>query len=77
MHFAMSDQWTACFASGCTETGGEELWGFVPFDQLNSLRLRPANEPQGRANHVYTLARGIRFADVFVSLTGEGFDVDQ
>jgi hypothetical protein len=50
----------------CAETGGEELWGFVPYDQLNALYLRPANEPQGRANHVFMLARGVRFADVFV-----------
>jgi hypothetical protein len=53
-------------APGCAETGGEELWGFVPYDQLEVLRLRPANEPQGRDNHVYMLARGVRFADVFV-----------
>ena len=23
--------------AGCPETGGEELWGFVPFDQLGAL----------------------------------------
>jgi hypothetical protein len=50
----------------CSETGGEELWGFVPYDQLEAVRLRPANEPQGRANHVFMLARGVRFADIFV-----------
>jgi hypothetical protein len=48
------------------DCGGEELWGFVPYDQLNVLRLRYVNEPQGRDNHVYMLARGVRFADVFV-----------
>jgi hypothetical protein len=53
-------------STGCTETGGEELWGFVPYDQLESVRLRAANEPQGRNNHVFMLARGVRFADVFV-----------
>jgi hypothetical protein len=52
--------------SSCSEGGGEELWGFVPYDQLEALRLRAANEPQGRANHVYMLTRGVRFADVFV-----------
>jgi hypothetical protein len=52
--------------SACTESGGEELWGFVPYDQLGAVRLRPANEPQGRDNHVFMLARGIRFADIFV-----------
>ncbi len=49
------------------ECGGQELWGFVPFDQLGALRLRFINEPQGRDNHVYMLARGVRFADVFVA----------
>jgi hypothetical protein len=52
--------------AACTETGGEELWGFVPYDQLEALRLRVIHEPQGRDNHVYMIARGIRFADVFV-----------
>jgi hypothetical protein len=52
--------------ASCQETGGEELWGFVPFDQLGALRLRFINEPQGRDNHVFMLARGVRFADVFV-----------
>jgi hypothetical protein len=55
---------TAC--SYPNDSGGEELWGFIPFDQLDSLGLRLANEPQGRSNHVYSLARGVRFADVFV-----------
>jgi hypothetical protein len=48
------------------ECGGEELWGFVPYDQLEALRLRVINDPQGRENHVYMIARGVRFADVFV-----------
>jgi hypothetical protein len=33
--------------TGCSETGGE-LWGFVPYGQLEAVRLRAANEPQGR-----------------------------
>jgi hypothetical protein len=53
-------------AGGRAESGGEELWGFVPFDQLNALGLRFVHQPQTRTNHVYMLARGIRFADVFV-----------
>jgi hypothetical protein len=57
---------TPGLSTGCTETGGEELWGYVPYDQLETVRLRPGNEPQGRSNHVYSLARGVRFADVFV-----------
>ena len=48
------------------DCGGEELWGFVPYDQLGALSLRYANDPQGRDNHVYMLARGVRFSDVFV-----------
>jgi hypothetical protein len=50
----------------CTDAGGEELWGFVPYDQLAAVSARLANDPQGRDNHVYMLARGVRFADVFV-----------
>ena len=43
----------------CNETGGEELWGFVPYDQLHTVMLRAAYEPQGKANHVY-IARARR-----------------
>ncbi len=49
---------------GTVETGGEELWGFVPFDMLGKLKLR-MNTPT-RADHVYMLASPIRIADVFV-----------
>jgi hypothetical protein len=55
-----------CLAGSSPESGGEELWGFIPYDQLEAVRLRAANEPQGRANHVFMLGRGVRFADVFV-----------
>ena len=55
-----------CAGASYSESGGEELWGFVPYDQLVAVGLRPAHEPQGRANHVFMLARGVRFADVFV-----------
>jgi len=57
---------TPALSVPCNEAGGEELWGFVPFDQLHTLTLRAAHEPQGKNNHVYSLARGARFADVFV-----------
>ncbi len=57
---------TPGLAVPCDEAGGEELWGFVPFDQLHTVLLRAVHEPQGRDNHVYSLARGVRFADVFV-----------
>jgi hypothetical protein len=46
------------------ETGGEELWGFVPFDLLGALKERI--KPQGRTNHTYMLSAPIRLADVFV-----------
>lgn len=46
------------------ETGGEELFAFVPFDQLSKLsRLL---RPQGRSDKTYMLAAPVRFADVFV-----------
>ncbi len=60
---------TSCdeVANPTDECGGQELWGFVPFDQLGALSLRFINEPQGRDNHVFMLARGVRFSDVFVA----------
>jgi hypothetical protein len=48
----------------CNDTGGEELWGFVPFDQLGKLAGRM--QPQTRDPHTYMLATSVRFADVFV-----------
>jgi len=46
------------------ESGGEELWAFVPFDQLSKL---PAlTKIQSRANKQYLLAAPVRFTDVFV-----------
>lgn len=62
--------------AGCAETGGEELWGFVPYDQLGALRLRVIHDPQGRDNHVYMIARGIRFADIFVPAASPMTNVD-
>ena len=63
-----SDPWPkhVTAMAGDYDCGGEELWGFVPYDQLGKLGLRYVNEPQGRDNHVFMLARGIRFADIFV-----------
>ena len=52
--------------AACTETGGEELWGFVPFDQLTVIPSRLLNDPEKRATHDYMIARGIRFNDIFV-----------
>ena len=54
-----------CDGACTTDSGGEEIWGFVPFDLLPALRERFVQEPQGRDDHVYMLARGVRYADVF------------
>lgn len=52
--------------SGCGgETGGEELWAYVPYDQLGKLYLRMANG-QSRTKPIYVIAAPVRFADVFV-----------
>jgi hypothetical protein len=56
---------TATKNTSCTETGGEELWGFVPYDQLGKLKLL-LTEGQSRANHKYMIATALRFGDVFV-----------
>lgn len=52
----------SCVGSG--DTGGEELWGYVPYDQLGKLAERL--QAQGRNPHIYMLASSIRFTDVFV-----------
>ncbi|HET9316253.1 MAG TPA: hypothetical protein VFQ51_11735, partial [Vicinamibacteria bacterium] len=49
---------------GTTEGGGEELWGFVPFDLLGNLRKLVV--PQTRADHTFMIATPIRFTQVFV-----------
>lgn len=51
-------------ANAQTETGGEELWGYVPHDQLGKLAERLRG--QGRSPHVFMLASSVRFTDVFV-----------
>ena len=62
--------WPAAPGANC-EYGGEELWGFVPYDQLLGLGLRTKTEAAGtesstRDEHVYMMAGSIRFSDVFV-----------
>lgn len=52
-----------CAGTSVVEGGGEELWGFVPYDQLSRLRTRLL--PQTRDNHTFMLATPLRFADVF------------
>jgi hypothetical protein len=49
---------------GATEDGGEELWAFVPYDQLQNLKERM--KPQARDPHTYMIATPVRFSDVFV-----------
>jgi hypothetical protein len=64
---------TACNDSSpfdSVECGGEELWAFVPYDQLGKLENRYLNNPQKRDPHDYMMARGIRFSDVFVPNPG-------
>ncbi len=53
--------------TSCTEKGGEELWQFVPFDQLSKLAL--LMKATSRADHVYMIASSVRFADVLVPAT--------
>jgi hypothetical protein len=55
---------TLCLDGVTNEKGGEEMWAFVPFDQLQNLKERI--KTQGRDPHAYMLASPVRFADVFV-----------
>jgi hypothetical protein len=48
-----------------SEGGGEELWAYVPFDQLHKLKDR--RKGQTRTNPVFVMASSMRFGDVFVS----------
>ncbi len=54
---------TSC--PGNADTGGEELWGFVPFDQLGKQQ-QIMLQGQSRSNHKYIIATAIRFGDIFV-----------
>jgi hypothetical protein len=46
------------------ETGGEELWAFVPYDQLG--KLAGLMQPQLRKTKTYVIASPVRFQDVWV-----------
>jgi hypothetical protein len=50
--------------NGVNEAGGEELWGFVPYDLLGNLPKLVF--PQTRADHTYMLATPVRLTPVFV-----------
>jgi hypothetical protein len=56
---------TPSFGATPNECGGEELWAFVPYDQLAKLVTRM--QPQSRTNHTYVMAAPVRFSDVFVT----------
>jgi hypothetical protein len=69
----------ACTVGACPpsggEGGGEELWAFVPPDQLGKLRDRLL--PLARDPHVYMNASSLRFSDIFVpDRDGSGFKVN-
>jgi hypothetical protein len=50
------------------ETGGEELWTYVPHDLLPSLKDRM--KPQTRTDHTYMISASLRTADVFLPGAG-------
>ena len=52
------------------DCGGEELWAYLPYDQLGKLQNRYVNNPQKRDPHDYVIARAIRFTDIFVPTPG-------
>jgi hypothetical protein len=59
------------YGGGGSDTGGEELWGFVPYDQLSKVKLQL--QPQTRASKVYVAAAPVRFNDVFVPAPGGAY----
>ncbi|MEO8501334.1 MAG: hypothetical protein ABI565_10505, partial [Vicinamibacteria bacterium] len=54
--------------TGLPETGGEELWAYVPFDVL--YKLPALTKIQGRGDKQYLIASPVRFADIFVPGSG-------
>jgi hypothetical protein len=50
--------------AACTETGGEELWKFVPIDQLHKLYYLALG--QSHSDHVYVTSASVRVADIFI-----------
>jgi hypothetical protein len=71
---------TACGAATTElagkDCGGEELWAYLPYDQLDKLAKRYVNNPQKRDPHDYVIARAVRFSDVFVPTPGTAVDPD-
>lgn len=70
---------TSIVASCAGETGGEELWAFVPHDLVPKLKDRM--KVQTRSAHTFMLSASVRFADVFVpgafsvSVTGKTYNL--
>lgn len=52
-----------CAGGGC-EQGSEELWGYLPFDQLGKIQLLIGG--QTTSPHTYVLSSSLRVGDVFV-----------
>ena len=59
---------TAVPPTTCAEWGGEELWMYLPYDQLG--KLKPLIQAQTRENHTYVMASAPRFGDVWVPTSG-------
>lgn len=58
-------------SGGASESGGEELWSFVPYDQLAKIGLFVIQQGQGREAdrypyHLYMVATSLRVVDLFV-----------
>ena len=50
--------------TGCPEGGGQELWGYVPYDVL--FKVKDLLRQQTRIDHTFMMGSSLRFAEVFV-----------
>jgi hypothetical protein len=50
---------------GVAEQGSEELWGFIPYDQLGKLRTLRATG-QVKSPHTYMIGSSVRVASIFI-----------
>jgi len=66
----LQDPTYAQIEGACSEDGGQELWNFIPYDQLGKLRL--LLRAQGRSDHTYMVSSSVRVADIFIP---EEFDL--
>lgn len=64
--------------ASCTEMGSQELWGFVPFDQLGKIMTLLQGQLQDP--HTYMMGTSVRVADIFIpgtfSLVDNGISVN-